>query len=66
MESILALLQQKLLLFMKQAVETAINRGHSVVREEDILTAELAYSNDMLFWMSFELKDIKGTYAKLL
>lgn len=55
-----------LLSFLHRAVETAINRGHERVTEEDIRAAERSYSEDMLLGMSFELRDIYSDYGNLL
>lgn len=55
-----------LLLFLHRCVETAINRGHSRVHEEDILFAEKGYSNDMLLNLQFEIVDLNPTYNNLL
>ena len=55
-----------LLLFLHRCVETAINRGHSRVHEEDILFAETGYSNDMLLNLQFEIVDLNPTYKNLL
>jgi hypothetical protein len=51
-----------LLNFLHRATETAINRGHDRVSEEDVLTAEKRYSEDILVEMVFELRD---TYPQL-
>ena len=55
-----------LLLFLHRCVQTAINRGHNRVHEEDILFAERGYSNDMLVNLQFEIVDLNSTYKNLL
>jgi len=47
-----------LLNYLKASVETAINRGHTRVQQEDILKAEEAYSDAILLGISFEIKDV--------
>jgi hypothetical protein len=41
-----------------RGIETAINRGHKKVEEDDILKAEELYSEDILKTIAFELKDV--------
>lgn len=55
-----------LLNFMHRATETAINRGHERIQEDDVLSAEKAYSEDLLVAVSFELRDSHEPYAELL
>ena len=55
-----------LLNLLRRTVETAVNRGHDKVTEEDIRTAEKSYSEDMLLSISFELRDIRRQYGDLL
>ena len=55
-----------LLLFLHRCVQTAINRGHDRIHEEDILFAERGYSNDMLENLQFEIVDLKPAYTDLL
>lgn len=44
--------------FILRSIETAINRGHNKVTQDDILKAEELYSEDILKTIAFELKDI--------
>lgn len=55
-----------LLRFVRQCVNVAVNRGHPKVTEDDILTAEKAYSDDQLQEVSFELQDISPSYGDVL
>ena len=55
-----------LLLFLHRCVETAINRGHNRVHEDDILFAQKGYSNDMLLNLQFEIVDLNPAYDNLL
>ena len=55
-----------LLIFLRRCVETAINRGHSRISEEDILFAERGYSNDLLLNVQYEIIDLNPTYRNLL
>jgi hypothetical protein len=55
-----------LLNFVKRATEVAINRGRDRVGQDDIVTAERTYSEDILLATSFELRDIYPDYTDLL
>ena len=55
-----------LLLFLHRCVETAINRGHSRISEEDILFAEKGYSNDMLVNVQYEIIDLNPMYGNII
>ena len=55
-----------LLLFLKRCVETAINRGHSRIQEEDIIFAEISYSNDVLSNLQYEIADLNPRYDDIL
>lgn len=46
------------LMFVHRSIETAINRGHDKVEEEDLLFAEKQYSNDLTQYFQFELQDV--------
>jgi hypothetical protein len=48
-----------LLNFLHRCIEVAVNRGHDRVKQEDILKAEAAYSEDILLSTMFELRDVK-------
>jgi len=50
-----------LLMFIRRAVEVAINRNHERVTEEDIRSAEKSYSYEMLRSIEFELQDVVAT-----
>lgn len=45
-----------LLFFIREAMAVAINRNHQVIQEDDLLHAELGYSEDQLLMLSFELQ----------
>jgi hypothetical protein len=47
-----------LLNFLHRAIETAINRGHDRVHQEDILKGEAIYSEDILLSIVFELREV--------
>jgi len=51
---------------LKECVNVAVNRGHDVVTDSDILHAEQTYSEDQLQEVSFELRDISPPFAELL
>lgn len=55
-----------LLNFLKASVETAINRGHTRVQQEDILKAEESYSEAILLGVSFEIRDVFPTVTEPL
>jgi hypothetical protein len=55
-----------LLRFARQCVNVAVNRGHTKVLEDDILTAEKTYSEDQLQDVSFELRDVSPAYPDVL
>ena len=55
-----------LLLFLHRCVETAINRGHNRVSEEDILFAERRFSDDMLLNLQYEIVDLNPTFRNVL
>jgi hypothetical protein len=46
------------LVFTHYALQTAINRGHNRVSEEDVLHAEEAYSRDLFEGLLYEIRDI--------
>ena len=54
------------LLFLHRCVQTAINRGHNRIYEEDILFAEKGFSNDMLENLQFEITDLNPEYEDIL
>lgn len=55
-----------LLQFLREAVHTAINRGHTLVEEDDIFQAERSYSHDILLTTAYELGDTYPDYAEVL
>lgn len=54
---------REVLRFVRDCVNVAINRNHERVSEQDVLRAEISYSEDALVDMSLELKDVKPQYA---
>ncbi len=52
--------------FVTKAMHVAASHGHSYVFEEDITTAERAFSEDMLDGLRLEIRDIYPQYGKLL
>jgi len=46
------------LLFIHHALQTAINRGHNRILEEDILHGEEVYSRDLFESLTYEIRDI--------
>jgi len=56
---------RELLRFTRESINTAVNRGHPRVTQDDILQAERAYSDDLLVDITLELKDVSPDYADL-
>jgi hypothetical protein len=54
------------LLFMHHALQTAINRGHSRITEDDIMKAEEHYSRDLFEGLLYELNDIENAKGDIL
>lgn len=54
-----------LLSFVRKSISVAISRGHTCVSADDILQAELSFSNDLLQGLEFEIRDIDHTYELL-
>ncbi len=54
---------REVLRFIRENINTAVNRGHEKVTEDDILYAEQTYSDDLLVDITFELKDVNPDYA---
>ena len=52
-----------LLKFLHRAVEFSVNRGHERISQEDFLSAERVFSDDMLKSISFELRDVSPAMA---
>lgn len=55
-----------LIRFLRGCVNTAVNRGHDRVREDDIRAAEHGYSEDQLQELAFELRQIYPDYGDIL
>jgi hypothetical protein len=55
-----------MLQFLREAIHTAINRGNSMIEEEDLQHAERGYSEDLLLTTSFEIGDTQPAYADVL
>ena len=55
-----------LIRFLRKAVEVAVNRGNEVVREDDFLEADNAYSEDMLSSINYELSDVSASFEDLV
>jgi len=49
--------------FCRECIDVAVNRGHEQVKEQDILRAEKAYSEDALVDITHELGDINQRFA---
>jgi hypothetical protein len=54
---------REVLRFTRECINTALNRGHDKVTEDDFLQAERLFSFDLLGDVSFELKDVSPEYA---
>lgn len=55
-----------LILFLSRCLQTAINRGHDRIQEEDIKFAEQSYSADQLANLEFEILDLNPGYEQVL
>jgi hypothetical protein len=55
-----------LLQFLHGAVDVAINRGHVRIEEDDLLTAEKSYSEDLLLATAFEIADTRPDLKDVL
>jgi hypothetical protein len=53
---------REVLRFVRESINTAINRKHEKVAEQDILDAERSYSADALVDICLEMKDVKPEY----
>jgi hypothetical protein len=51
--------------FLRRAIETAVNRGHRRVTEEDFRQAERGYSDDMVVAVNFEVADVNPEFQDL-
>ena len=54
---------REILRFIRQCINTAVNRGHDKVMQEDILQAEKTYSDDLLVDVTLELRDVAPDYV---
>jgi hypothetical protein len=54
---------REILRFTRECINTAVNRGHEKLTQDDILQAEQTYSDDLLVDITFELKDVSPDYA---
>ncbi len=54
------------LVFIHYALQTAINRGHNLILEEDVLHAEEAYSRDLFESLIYEIRDVDNTLENVL
>jgi hypothetical protein len=54
---------REVLRFVRECINTAVNRHHETVTENDILEAERTYSADALVDISLEMKDVKPEYG---
>jgi nucleoside 2-deoxyribosyltransferase len=55
-----------LLMFLRRALDVAINRGHSVIEVGDLEQAEKGYSEDLLLSIMFEITDTRQEYDEIL
>lgn len=55
-----------LLKFVRYCVDTALNRGHQRVEEDDVLHAERSYSSDLLTETVFEIADTHPELSDVL
>jgi hypothetical protein len=55
-----------LLMFLQDAMQVAIDRGHTQITAEDILQAEGGYSQDMLLALAFEIEDTKASTSDVV
>lgn len=51
--------------FIRECINTAVNRGHDKVTQDDILQAEKTYSEDLLVDVTLELRDVAPDYADI-
>ncbi len=56
---------REVLRFTRECINTAINRGHEKVTQDDIFQAEKTYSEDLLVDITYELKDVNPDYADI-
>ena len=57
---------RELLAFLNRAVGIAINRGHTMVTEDDMLKAEENHSDELLQSLIFELASVSKDYEEVL
>lgn len=56
---------REILKFVRECVDTAINRNHDRVTESDILQAEHTYSEDAFVDLTLEIRDVKPEYEDI-
>ncbi|MBM3142198.1 MAG: hypothetical protein FJ005_04005 [Chloroflexi bacterium] len=56
---------REILHFTRESIDTAVNRGHEIVTQADILKAEQTYSCDLLVDLTYDLKDVSPDYADI-
>ena len=52
-----------ILQFIIRGMEVALNRGHEVMTDEDVVQAERAYSEDLLLDTSYEIQDTNPDFS---
>jgi hypothetical protein len=52
--------------FVRKSIQIAVSRGHTRVEENDIATAEAAYSEDMLNDLRYEMRDVFPSHPEIL
>ena len=55
-----------LIRFLRGCVNIAVNRGHDRVSENDVLAAEKEYSEDQLYELAFELRQVYPAFGDFL
>lgn len=55
-----------LLMFLQDAVQVAVDRGHTQILADDILQAEAGYSQDLLLALAFEIEDTNRAASDVL
>lgn len=56
---------REILRFIRECINTAVNRSHDKVTQDDILHAEKTYSEDLLVDVTLELRDVAPDYADI-
>ncbi len=55
-----------LLMFLRRALDVAINRGHSLIEASDLEQAEKGYSEDLLLSIMFEITDTRPEFDEII